>query len=137
MRASTWFHASPAGAALLRKTGEPMPLAFERIGRQRKAVEMGFADNPGPVYFDAAHVQVSERLGHLTPVAAASGITTLDRAYDVQETRSFWKVRGIAILMTFGLSVLILLGVLLMVFGSALASALPLALASSYSLLRK
>ena len=66
MRASTWFHASPAGAALLRKTGEPMPLAFERIGRQRKAVEMGFADNPGPVYFDAAHVQVSERLGHST-----------------------------------------------------------------------
>lgn len=49
--------------------------------------------------------------------ALAALINALNRAYDVQETRPFWKVRGIAILMTLGLSVLILLGVLLMVFG--------------------
>ncbi len=49
--------------------------------------------------------------------AFAALISALNRAYDVQETRPFWKVRGIAILMTLGLSVLILVGVLLLVFG--------------------
>jgi membrane protein len=48
----------------------------------------------------------------------------LNRAYDVQETRPFWKVRGVAILMMLGLSVLILLGVLLMVFGPSIGAAL-------------
>ncbi len=56
--------------------------------------------------------------------AFAALINALNRAYDVQETRPFWKVRGIAILMTFGLSVLILLGVLLMVFGPSIGSAI-------------
>src|SRR5919199_639350 len=60
--------------------------------------------------------------GILFTIWAASGafaalINALNRAYDVQETRSFWKVRGIAILMTLGLSVLILVGVLLLVLG--------------------
>ena len=41
----------------------------------------------------------------------------LNRAYDVQETRPFWKVRGITVLMTLGLSVLVLAGVLLLVLG--------------------
>jgi membrane protein len=49
--------------------------------------------------------------------AFAALINALNRAYDVQETRPFWKVRGIAILMTLGLSVLILAGVLLLVLG--------------------
>lgn len=49
--------------------------------------------------------------------AFAALINALNRAYDVQETRPFWKVRGIAILMTLGLSVLILAGVLLLVVG--------------------
>ncbi len=49
--------------------------------------------------------------------AFAALINALNRAYDVQETRPFWKVRGIAILMTLGLSVLILVGVLLLVVG--------------------
>src|SRR3712207_532799 len=35
--------------------------------------------------------------------AFAALINALNRAYDVQETRPFWKVRGIAILMTLGL----------------------------------
>jgi membrane protein len=60
--------------------------------------------------------------GILFTIWAASGafaalINALNRAYDVQETRPFWKVRGIAILMTLGLSVLILVGVLLLVVG--------------------
>jgi membrane protein len=60
--------------------------------------------------------------GILFTLWAASGafaalINALNRAYDVQETRPFWKVRGIAILMTLGLSVLILIGVLLLVLG--------------------
>jgi membrane protein len=60
--------------------------------------------------------------GILFTIWAASGafaalINALNRAYDVQETRPFWKVRSIAILMTLGLSVLVLVGVLLLVVG--------------------
>lgn len=66
--------------------------------------------------------------GILFTIWSASGafaalINALNRAYDVQETRPFWKVRGIAILMTLGLSVLILIGVLLLVFGEPIGVA--------------
>ena len=66
-------------------------------------------------------------IGILGTVWAASGafaalINALNRAYDVQETRPFWKVRGIAILMTFGLSALLLIGVLLLVAGPSIGS---------------
>ena len=64
-------------------------------------------------------------VGILGTVWAASGafaalINALNRAYDVQETRPFWKVRGIAILMTLGLSALIGAGVLLLVAGPSI-----------------
>ncbi len=64
-------------------------------------------------------------IGILGTIWAASGafaalINALNRAYDVQETRPFWKVRGIAILMTFGLSALLLLGVLLLIVGPSI-----------------
>src|SRR5919206_4400933 len=64
-------------------------------------------------------------VGILGTIWAASGafsalINALNRAYDVQETRPFWKVRGIAILMTFGLSALLLMGVLLLVAGPSI-----------------
>jgi membrane protein len=49
--------------------------------------------------------------------AFAAVIRSLNRAYDVEETRPFWKVRGLAILMTLGLSAMILIGVLLLVAG--------------------
>jgi membrane protein len=49
--------------------------------------------------------------------AFAALINALNRAYDVEETRPIWKVRGIALLMTLGLSVIILIAVLLLVFG--------------------
>ena len=56
--------------------------------------------------------------------AFAALMNALNRAYDVQETRPFWKVRGIAILMTVGLSVLILVGVLLLVVGEPIGRAI-------------
>jgi membrane protein len=68
-------------------------------------------------------------VGILGTIWAASGafsalINALNRAYDVQETRPFWKVKGIAILMTFGLSALILVGVLLLVAGPSIGRTL-------------
>jgi membrane protein len=64
-------------------------------------------------------------VGILGTIWAASGafsalINALNRAYDVQETRPFWKVRGIAVLMTLGLSVLVLGGVLLLIAGPSI-----------------
>jgi membrane protein len=56
--------------------------------------------------------------------AFAALINALNRAYDVQETRPFWKVRGLAILMTLGVSVLILVGVLLLVVGEPIGRAI-------------
>src|SRR5918994_1785818 len=61
-------------------------------------------------------------LKRLLPAQVYALINALNRAYDVQETRPFWKVRGIAILMTFGLSVLLLMGVLLLVAGPSIGS---------------
>ena len=55
-----------------------------------------------------------------TSSAFAALINALNRAYDVQETRPFWKVRGTAILMTFGLSALVAAGALLLVAGPSL-----------------
>lgn len=64
-------------------------------------------------------------VGILGTIWAASGafsalINALNRAYDVQETRPFWKVKGIAILMTLGLSVLVLGGTLLLIAGPSI-----------------
>jgi membrane protein len=63
--------------------------------------------------------------GILGTIWAASGafsalINALNRAYDVQETRPFWKVKGIAILMTFGLSALVFVGALLLIAGPSI-----------------
>ncbi len=42
---------------------------------------------------------------------------SLNRAYDVDEGRPFWKVRGLAILLTIGLSVIIVGALVLLTFG--------------------
>jgi len=42
---------------------------------------------------------------------------SLNRAYDVEEGRPFWKVRGLAILLTVGLSVFIIISIVLLTFG--------------------
>ena len=70
-------------------------------------------NNPAPGLFS---------IGLVITLWSASGafaalINALNKAYDVEETRPFWKVRGIALLMTLGLSVLILMGVSLLVAG--------------------
>ena len=85
--------------------------AYEIIETFTANIISGQADAPGLFTF-----------GILFTIWAASGafaalINALNRAYDVEETRPFWKVRGIAILMTLGLSVLVLAGVLLLVVG--------------------
>ncbi|MGF7047796.1 membrane protein [Paenibacillus sp. DS2015] len=53
--------------------------------------------------------------------AASRGINAiikgLNKAYDIDENRSFWKIRGISILATLVLSIVILLSGLLLVFG--------------------
>ena len=68
-------------------------------------------------------------VGILGTIWAASGafsaiINALNKAYDVEETRPYWKVKGISILMTIGLSGLILAGVLLLVAGPPIGEAI-------------
>ena len=92
--------------------------AYEIIKDFTDNIISGKAEAPGLFTF-----------GILFTIWAASGafaalINALNRAYDVQETRPFWKVRGIAILMTLGLSVLILIGVLLLVLGPQIGEAI-------------
>src|ERR671933_836555 len=75
-------------------------------------------NNPAPGLFS---------VGLVITLWSASGafaalINALNKAYDVEETRPFWKVRGIALLMTLGLSVLILMGVSLLVAGPGIGS---------------
>jgi len=45
---------------------------------------------------------------------------SLNRAYGVQEGRPFWKVRGIAMLMTLGISAFIAVSMVLLIFGPQL-----------------
>ena len=47
-------------------------------------------------------------------------IATLNRAYGVQDERPFWHVGGIALLLTIGLPLLLLLAMVLLVFGPLL-----------------
>jgi membrane protein len=52
--------------------------------------------------------------------ALTSIIDSLNRAYDVVEGRPFWKVRGMAILLTVGLSLFIVIALVLLTFGPQL-----------------
>ena len=92
--------------------------AYEIIRNFTANIISGEAEAPGLFTF-----------GILFTIWAASGafaalINALNRAYDVEETRPFWKVRGIAILMTLGLSILVLIGVLLLVLGPQIGTAI-------------
>ena len=49
--------------------------------------------------------------------AVTAVIDTLNRAYGVSEGRPFWKVRGMAILLTIGLALFIILAMVLLIFG--------------------
>ena len=79
----------------------------------------------GPIISGKAEAPGLLSFGIVFTIWSASGafsalINALNRAYDVQETRPFWKVKGLAILMTLGLSVLILAGVLLLILGPSI-----------------
>lgn len=56
--------------------------------------------------------------------AFSSLIRALNKAYGVEETRPFWKVRGMALLMTAGLSLMIVVGALLLILGPQIGRAL-------------
>ena len=52
--------------------------------------------------------------------AVVAIIDALNRAYDVQEGRPWWKVRGVALLLTIGLSLFIVAAMVLLIFGPQL-----------------
>jgi membrane protein len=53
-----------------------------------------------------------------TSSSAVTGISdALNHAYDVEEGRPFWKVRGMAILLTIGLSIFLISSIVLLMFG--------------------
>ncbi|WP_020615906.1 YihY/virulence factor BrkB family protein [Paenibacillus daejeonensis] len=58
--------------------------------------------------------------------AASNGVNAmmkgLNKAYDEEETRPFWKVRGISIILTLVLSVVIILAMVLLIFGRGIGS---------------
>src|SRR5262245_66396991 len=65
--------------------------------------------------------------GILTAVWASSSavvaiIDALNRSYDVQEGRPWWRVRGVALLLTIGLCLFIVLAMVVMLFGPQLGS---------------
>lgn len=49
-------------------------------------------------------------------------VSTLNRAYDITEGRPWWKVRGIAILLTFALTVVVVCGLTLVIAGPMIAA---------------
>ncbi len=72
-----------------------------------------------------------------TASSAITAITdSLNRAYGVKEGRPFWKVRGMAILLTMGLSLLLLISMLLLIFGPQLGGfiAAKVGLGSAFSI---
>ena len=54
--------------------------------------------------------------------AVVALMDALNRAYDVQEGRPWWKVRGLALLLTIGLSFFIVLAMVLLIFGPQLGN---------------
>jgi len=64
----------------------------------------------------------------LTVWASSNGINAvihgINKAYDERETRPFWKVRGMAIIFTIGLALVIILAFVLLVLGKQLGQAL-------------
>lgn len=49
-------------------------------------------------------------------------VSTLNRAYDITEARPWWKVRGVAILLTFALTLVVICGLTLVIAGPMLAA---------------
>jgi membrane protein len=68
--------------------------------------------------------------------AASNGMNAIihgiNKAYFEKETRPFWKVRGISILFTLALTIVIMLSIALLVFGQQLGKALFMFLGASH-----
>jgi membrane protein len=56
--------------------------------------------------------------------AVVAVTAALNQAYDVEEGRPWWKVRGVALLLTMGLSLFLLLAAVLLIFGPQLGRGL-------------
>jgi membrane protein len=78
--------------------------------------------------------------------AASNGVNAiikgLNKAYDEAETRPFWKVRGLSVLATLVLAIVILISILMLVFGNAIGQNLfqrmnyPAAFPRAWSILK-
>lgn len=106
------FSSPELANSILQYFQEVMPQQVYEI-IETYTIDIISGNNPAPNLFS---------IGLVITLWSASGafaalIDALNKAYDVEETRPFWKVRGIALLMTLGLSVMILMGVLLLVAG--------------------
>ena len=94
------------------------PQIFDLLATYTSDVLGGQAPRPGLLSFGI--------IGTVWAIsnAFAAIIKALNQAYDVEETRPFWKVRGLAILMALGLSGIILLAVVLLIAGPPIGQAI-------------
>jgi membrane protein len=103
----------------------PIPNLMDRIMEYLAPLLPGEAAN---LIRDNVRQLVTDQKGGLLSLGIGTALWTsssafvaimdnLNRAYDVEEGRAFWKVRGIAILMTLGINVFIVLSMVLLIFG--------------------
>ena len=103
----------------------PIPNLMDRIMEYLAPLLPGEALN---LIRDNVHQLVTDQKGGLLSLGIAMALWTsssafvaimdnLNRAYDVKEGRPFWKVRGIAILMTIGINIFIAISMVLLIFG--------------------
>ena len=106
----------------------PIPNLMDRIMEYLGTLLPGEAVN---LVRDNVRQLITDQKGGLLSFGIATALWTsssafvaimdnLNRAYDVQEGRPFWKVRGIAILLTVGISLFIALSMALLIFGPQL-----------------
>lgn len=103
----------------------PIPNLMDRIMEYLTMLMPGEAVN---LVRDNVSQLVTDQKGGLLSLSIIAALWTsssafvaimdsLNRAYGVQEGRPFWKVRGIAILMTVGISAFIAVSMVLLIFG--------------------
>jgi membrane protein len=103
----------------------PIPNLMDRIMEYLAPLLPGEALN---LIRDNVHQLVTDQKGGLLSFGIAMALwasssafvaimDNLNRAYDVEEGRPFWKVRGIAILMTLGINIFIAIAMVLLIFG--------------------
>jgi membrane protein len=93
------------------------PAAVLRVIREQM-LEISKGDHPGLMSVGL--------IGALWSSSAAMGavVNAMNRAYDIQDPRPWWRVRGIALLLTVGLSLFILVSLSLVLAGPEFAALL-------------